>query len=311
MEAASLFYNRFGRLRSGWRFGVFIAAFLAVGGVFGLIVTAILSQLPIGYDSGSPMFLVLNGLVSLIPALVIGWLCGKFFEDLPFRAIGASFTNGWLKHLGLGLLLGAASLSLAAFIGIIFGGLSFEFDSGFGSTTILVTLFASFAVFAAAAAFEEALFRGYMLQTFSRAGLAWLAITMTSVFFAAVHLGNPAAGVISTLNTALAGVWFGLAYLKTRGLWFPFGMHLMWNWMQGAFFGIEVSGLTDITTAPLLKEIDRGPAWLTGETYGIEGGIACTIAIVISIIAIQYLPFLKPNEEMLALTSSERSEFQP
>lgn len=305
MESPSIFYNGFGRLRSCWRFAVFLGAFIVTAGILGISAAAILSQLPFGYGPGSTMFLVANGVVSFIPAIVVGWLCGKFFEDLPFRAIGAAFTKGWLKHLVLGLLIGSVTLSLAAFIGIAFGGLGFEYDAGFEINTIIRTLLSSLAVFAAAAAFEEAFFRGYMLQTFSRAGLAWLAIALTSIFFGAVHLGNPDAGIISTLNTALAGIWFGLAYLKTRDLWFPFGMHLMWNWMQGAFFGIEVSGLTDITTAPLLKEIDRGPAWLTGETYGIEGGIACTIAIIVSIITIHYLPFLKADEEMLALTSSE------
>jgi hypothetical protein len=116
------------------------------------------------------------------------------------------------------------------------------------------------------------------------------------------HLRNPDANWVSTTNTALAGIWFGLAYLKTRDLWFPFGIHLMWNWAQGAVFGIEVSGLKNIATATLLKEIDRGPAWLTGENYGIEGGIACTIAIIIAIAAIHFLP-VRADEEMIAMTS--------
>ena len=75
--------------------------------------------------------------------------------------------------------------------------------------------------------------------------------------------------------------------------------------MLGAFFGIEVSGLKDITTAPLFREIDTGPFWLTGEAYGIEGGIVCTIALIVSTIIIYFSPFLKPSEEMLALTDKE------
>jgi len=81
-----------------------------------------------------------------------------------------------------------------------------------------------------------------------------------AALFASGHLGNPNASAFAWLNTFLAGVWFGVAYWKTGDLWFPFGMHLAWNWMQGAFFGIEVSGLTEITASPLLKEIDRGPS---------------------------------------------------
>jgi hypothetical protein len=196
------------------------------------------------------------------------------------------------------------SLGIAVAIAMLLGGLSFEPDLDFDSGAIVKGLLVSLAIFASAAAFEEALFRGYILQTFTRAGLAWLAICGTAALFAMVHLGNPDANWVSTTNTALAGVWFGLAYLKTRDLWFPFGMHLMWNWAQGAVFGIEVSGLKDIAPATLLKEIDRGPAWLTGENYGIEGGIACTVAIVVSIALIHFLP-IKADEEMVAMTSGE------
>jgi hypothetical protein len=113
------------------------------------------------------------------------------------------------------------------------------------------SLLISLAVFIVGAAFEEALFRGYLLQTFARADLAWLAIALTSLFFAVGHLGNANATHLSTVNTALAGVWFSVAYLKTRALWFPFSLHLMWNWFQGAIFGIEVSGITSLTAAPI------------------------------------------------------------
>ena len=77
------------------------------------------------------------------------------------------------------------------------GGERFELDLDKGSNNVIWSLGLSFVVFAVAAAFEEALFRGYLLQTFSRSGLARLAIAGTSVFFGVVHLGNPNASAIS------------------------------------------------------------------------------------------------------------------
>jgi membrane protease YdiL (CAAX protease family) len=300
MELKSIFVGRSNILRSGWRFAVFFIAFIVLAVAFGGVAQTLLISANISTDEGSMSSLVVNAVFSLIPALLIGWLCGKLLEGLPFRALGAWFTRFWAMHLILGLVMGTATIGLAVLIAVAFGGLRFTLNP---SQEILITLAVSFMVFAIAGAFEEALFRGYILQTFNRSGLGWLAIILTSVFFGIVHIRNPSAGSISTLNTILAGVWFGIAYLKTRDLWFVWGMHLMWNWVQGAVFGIEVSGLTDITTAPLLKEIDKGPTWLTGENYGIEGGIACTIALIVSTVAIYFLPILKPTEEMLALTS--------
>ena len=194
----------------------------------------------------------------------------------------------------------------AVAITVGFGGLRFDFNQAQEGAAIGRTLMISLVVFIVAAAFEEAFFRGYLLQTFARARLAWVAILLTSVFFAAAHLTNNNANYLSTVNTALAGIWFSVAYLKTRTLWFPFGLHLMWNWFQGAIFGIEVSGVTSLTTAPLLKETDVGPVWLTGESYGIEGGIACTIALLVSTLCIWFLPIFKPTEEMMKLTGEER-----
>jgi len=305
MDAKSIFLNQSNRLRSGWRLTIFLLAFIIFGGLAGAVVQQILSRLQIDSQPGSVLYLAANGLVSFTIAVLLGWLCGKFLENLPFRALGAWFTKNWFKDLFFGLLLGAFTLSLAVLAAMAFGGLSFQTNQTYGMSAILLTLGSSFLIFAAAAAAEEAFFRGYILQTFARANLAWLAIILTSVFFATVHLNNPNSDYISSINTALAGIWFGAAYLKTRNLWLPFGIHLAWNWMQGAFFGIEVSGIKEVTTAPLLQEVDSGPAWLTGEQYGIEGGIACTIALLASIALIYFLPFLKPTEEMLALTSEE------
>jgi membrane protease YdiL (CAAX protease family) len=312
MDLKGIFINEFGRLRSGWRFATFLGVFIFVSLVVGTLAAAILWFVHIDINSHRTLFITLNGVLSLIPAIGLGWLCGWFFEGLPFRALGCWFTNGWLKHLGLGCLVGAVTIGLAVLIASAPGGLSFTLDVAKGQEAVFETLGTSLSVFAVAAAFEESLFRGYMLQTLNRAGLGWLAIAMTAIFFGLVHLGNPGANAISTANTMLAGVWFGVAYLKTRDLWFPFGIHLVWNWMQGSVFGIEVSGLTEISPAPILNEVDRGPAWLTGESYGIEASIACTAAILVSIVLIYYLPGIRPSEEMLAMTSREtlRSEIQ-
>ena len=60
-----------------------------------------------------------------------------------------------------------------------------------GPRAIGQTLTVSFLLFVLAAAAEEMLFRGYPLQTLTRANLAWLGVLLTSVPFAVAHLWNP------------------------------------------------------------------------------------------------------------------------
>lgn len=299
-----LFFDDREKLRSGWRASIFLAGFIFTAAILAILAYRSVEAVGIDVSAASSSGMILNAAVSLTPAILLGWLCAKYLEGLPFRSLGVSLTTNWHRHLLVGSGLGAATMALSVVITMISGGLGFGLNSAATTGQIAGSLAVSLLIFGAAAAFEEVLFRGYILQTFARSGLAWLAIILTSVFFGAVHLGNPNAGVISTVNTMLAGVWFGLAYLKTRDLWFVWGLHLTWNWVQGSIFGIEVSGITSVTLWPLLKEIDHGPSWLTGVDYGIEGGIVCTIAIIISVVLIFKLPAVEPDPELLKMTTS-------
>jgi membrane protease YdiL (CAAX protease family) len=306
MNVKEIFYNQSGRLRSGWRFLIFQLFIIFLGAVIVAAADFVLQKLQFGDNNSGLLFFIYRNAVFLLLAILGGWLCGRFLEDLPFRALGCAFTNGWLKHLFAGLMVGAVSISIAVLIAVLFGGMRLEFNQNAGQSAILLTLSVSLVVFVIGAAAEEAYFRGYVLQTFARAHLAWLAIAFTALFFAWAHFNNPSAGWISVTNTALAGVWFGAAYLKTRDLWFPFGIHLIWNWLQGAIFGIPVSGITELTTAPLFQQTEKGSDFLNGGSYGVEGGFSATIALIISMVLIYFLPVLKPSEEMLALTGEEK-----
>jgi membrane protease YdiL (CAAX protease family) len=222
----------------------------------------------------------------LISSLIVGWSCGALLEEIPFAGLGCSPHRGWLKNFLLGSLLGAVSLFLAALLTTLTRGIHFSFDPA-GARLIGQTLIVSILIFLFAAAAEEVFFRGYPLQTMTRANLAWVGVVLTSVPFAAAHLRNPnvVAG-FTFINTALAGVWLAVAYLRTRSLWLPFGLHWSWNWAQASVLGLPVSGVDRFAPAPLLKAINAGPDWLTGGAYGIEGGAACTIALLISTLVI-------------------------
>jgi hypothetical protein len=207
-------------------------------------------------------------------------------EELPFAALGCSPHRGWLRNFLIGSVLGAASLFFAGLLTSLTRGIRFSFDPA-GAKFIGQTLLVSVLIFLFAGAAEEILFRGYPLQTLTRARLAWLGVLLTSVPFAAAHLKNPnAVPGFTFINTALAGVWLAVAYLRTRSLWLSFGLHWSWNWAQASLLGLPVSGIERIAPAPLLKAINAGPDWLTGGAYGIEGGAACTIALLISTVVI-------------------------
>jgi len=285
MEAYNFFINEEGHLRSGWRLAIFAVSFLICAqlsevlllwGLSGMLRRSApeIARSNWGFAAGHGAILISAGFV--------GWACGRLFEELPLRALGCLPQRGWLKHFGIGSALGAASLFLAALLATVTRGIHFRLDTA-SAQSIGVTVAGSALIFLFAAAAEEMLFRGYPLQNLTRANLAWLGILLTSVPFAAAHLKNPnVAPVFTFVNTALAGLWLAVAYLRTRSLWLPLGLHWSWNWTQASLLGLPVSGIDRIAPAPLLRAINSGPDWLTGGAYGIEGGAACTIALLIS-----------------------------
>ena len=306
MNFSEIFLNQAGRLRSGWRFTIFLCSFFLLSTIFVIGAIAILANLPIGFSQESLLAFIVPFAISTAICIFLGWLFGKVFEDLPFRALGCWFTKNWLKDLILGLLIGTFSLGIAVLIAFAFGGMKFQMNQTAGSSAIFLTLGVTLLIFTFGAMSEETLFRGYLLQTMSRSKLFWIGALLTSLLFASGHLNNPNVTTFAWINTFIAGFWLAVAYLKTRNLWFPFGIHLAWNWMQGAFFGISVSGLEKLASAPVLHVTEKGNSFIGGGDYGIEGGIACTIALIVSTALIYFMPILKPTDEMLALTSEEK-----
>jgi membrane protease YdiL (CAAX protease family) len=309
MNLSDSFLNQFGRLRSGWRFLIFAVLYIVgMNLVLSIYVTIAVSAL--GNNANAFLHSAVSNLaqavILLALAILLGWGCGGLLEGLPFRALGWSFRRRWLHDWLMGSLIGALSLALAALIATAGGSLRFRMNETGSSGSVFNTLILSALVFILLAALEEAIFRGYPLQTMTRAHLAWAAIIITAVIFSWGHLNNPnAVPGFTFVNTALAGVWLAIAYLRTRNLWLPLGIHWAWNWSMSAVFGIPVSGITRVTPDPLLRATDLGPAWLTGGNYGLEGGAACTIALLVSTIFIWRTRLVSADEEMLRLTDQE------
>ena len=309
MDLKQIFINPVGRLRSGWRVLIFILVYVCLLFLLSTLVRigyAVGLRIAPSRNLGAFVEDFIFRLILLASALAAGYLCNRWLEGLPWRALGLTLHARWWRDFIVGSLIGVASLALATAIAVVAGGLNFTASPRTMVLRVVQTLVMSALLFIFAALAEEALFRGYPLQTLTRAHLAWLAILLTSVPFAAVHLQNPnVVKGFTFINTALAGTWLAVAYLRTRSLWLPLGVHWSWNWALGSLFGLPVSGITTIAPNPLLHGTDLGPAWLTGGSYGIEGGLACTVALIISTIFIWRMRLASATEEMRKLTSAE------
>jgi membrane protease YdiL (CAAX protease family) len=172
--------------------------------------------------------------------------------------------------LGAGLAVFTVVVAIAAAIGI------YHVDGEGDFTRFLPALILT-AIFPAIS--EEMLFRGVLFRWIEDFGGSWAALVVTSALFGAAHLANPNASVIAAVGIAFeAGVMLGAAYMLTRSLWLPMGIHAAWNFTQGEIYDIPVSG-TD--AHGLLTARLSGPPLLTGNGFGLEASL---IAIVVATI---------------------------
>ena len=185
-------------------------------------------------------------------------------DDLPAR--------GALRNLGLGLLIGLVLFSCVVGAAWLAGVYRIV---GQGDTSHL--LLALVATSIMPGFMEELLFRGILFRWIEEFGGSWAALAVTSALFGLAHIMNPNATWFSSFAIAVeAGVLLGGAYMLTRSLWMPIGLHAAWNFTQGEIFDVPVSGLDE---HGLVQAKLSGPELLSGGSFGLEASL---IALVLA-----------------------------
>ena len=227
-----------------------------------------------------------------ISFLALSSIFVRLVDRRNFSALGLSLRPGWGRELCIGLAFGTA---LQLFVlAILFATRSVHFSPA-GEYTLhfwkLVS--ANVLLFAVAGTVEELAFRGYALKWAMSSVGTPAALVISGVLFGAAHGFNPGATFFSTLNTALAGILLALPYVRTRSMWMQIAVHWSWNLALCTIVSLPVSG---INFGPhLFIATDKGPSWLTGGSYGPEGGAVVTIACVAGIACLISTRRLKPS----------------
>jgi len=133
-------------------------------------------------------------------------------------------------------------------------------------------------VLAFGAAGEELLFRGYAFQLLVRTMGEFAAVLPVAVLFGIAHIGNQGVTPLAIVNTIAWGVLLGYAFLLTRSLWLPIGLHFGWNGAM-PLLGVNLSGFT-MGVPGYALHWSMGDAW-SGGRYGFEGNPMTTAAVVI------------------------------
>lgn len=228
-------------------------------------------------------------------ACLVLWI---FVDRQPPEGLGIRFAPGWWRGLFIGLGLGAIMMFTIVNLELFVGWMTLTplFDlTEWWMAGLLLFAYAFHQSFVAGG--EELVMRGYIQQNLTTRLSIPLSVVFSSVMFAILHLpriiwGNVPAllAVIMFVNMALGGFLLGWAFMKTRTLWLPIGIHFSWNYVQYHIIGIGGQGINIVN--------NMGIELLTGGIVGPEAGLLGTLAFLLLILAVWLLPkgWLTPTQ---------------
>jgi uncharacterized protein len=188
-----------------------------------------------------------------------------------FANLGFKVTKWTVPDFLVGVAITAVAIVAVFLVELGIGAITVT-PAAYGSGTFLAT----FGEIVANAAVEEVFYRSLLLSglvvvlSMARWGAnRWVPVVISAVVFGLVHATNPGASAISVLGNALGGLIYAMAFLGARNIWFPFGLHLGWNFTQ-TLLGLPVSGKH---FPGLFTVTSTGPDLVTGGAFGPEAGI--------------------------------------
>jgi membrane protease YdiL (CAAX protease family) len=263
-------------LRIAIRIALYAVLYFAVAFVFGPLL------MWVGGDAGYLPAVTATGLGA---ALFANWLALRMYEGRALPDVGLGWNADARGHLMWGVLGGAVAALLVIAPPLIAGMArlvrSAEGEPSFGAAAVL------FVLLAFGAAGEELFFRGYGFQVLLASAGEWAAVVPVGVVFGLVHMGNPNASALGIVNTVAFGMLFGYAFVRSRDLWLPIGLHFGWN-VTLAVFGAGVSGLRMTMTGREMAWT-AGRLWSGGE-YGPEASVLTSAAVIVLFLALRRAP---------------------
>ncbi|OGW76579.1 MAG: hypothetical protein A3J52_02780 [Omnitrophica bacterium RIFCSPHIGHO2_02_FULL_49_9] len=279
-------------MKSLAKVGSFIFVFIGT-----LLLAKELSSFLFGWD---PSFFSHSGAGHVVFYLVFIFyvvIFQMFVNRAPFSSLGLALYPKWSLTVLKGWCVGCAAFIGYTLLMDYFGVIELRMNRGVGRLILSCLI----AVSAFGIAFtEEVLFRGFFLQTMLKDLPVWIAVTVTGVLFVLFHkLGSVQDFWTVPYDAMLAGGIFSLhlllcaAYLKTKSLYLPIGIH------SGLVFAKVV-----FRDSKLIGVIDPASYW-----FGLKGDARRGfLAWILFLSGIFILKFLISKHEKRAAVQSSQAE---
>jgi len=277
---AGFFRTETGNLRAPWRvlaFGTFLFAAMFLVAQIGAAVGTVLPLERWAREAR----ISLDVTETAIAVVLATWVTGRAVSGEDHRVWDATGLGrfAWRPRVVfLGLAIGALVVAVPTLLMVPLGAMRFE--AAQAADAPLAIAWSGLALMAPAAVWEEMLMRGYVFSACRDGAGTVAAVAITSIGFGLAHVANPDPSIIAIVAVTLAGVFLAIVRVVTGSLVAAIAAHLAFNVMQALVLHAPVSGIALQT--PSYRMASVGPAWLTGGSWGPEGGVAVIISLTLA-----------------------------
>jgi membrane protease YdiL (CAAX protease family) len=240
---------------------------------------------------------IIGSLISylVIPIIALGtlWLGGHYLDNRKFKDYGFNISRRWWLDFILGFILSALLFFLVFLFEKAMGWIKIvdyfqNQRDGYIGMPFVIPLIMGEIFFGIVGLYEEILFRAYPITNLSEGlnkgnSIAKKALTgayiLSAIIFGLFHSGNSNATILGVINIILLGLVLGLPYILSGELSMSIAFHISWNFFQGLIFGFPVNGEQNNLSIIAIEQ--GGPQIWTGGSFGPEGGLIGSIAIVL------------------------------
>lgn len=205
-------------------------------------------------------------------------------EANPIARQGFPLRPGLSGEIARGLATGWGAAVVCVLPLALFGGIAIVLNT---QPAAWGWLFADAAFFALAALAEEIAFRGYGFQRFESVVGPFGASIGFAAFYAILTGLRPGANRLAILVAVVFSLVLSMAYVRTRALWFGWGLNFAWKASRALLFGLAVSGVGNHSS--VIIGTPMGPLGLTGGGYGLDASLVALAALLVALFAVYRL----------------------
>ena len=204
----------------------------------------------------------------------------RYCKGIEKRTVSSMGFNKKIPDYLIGGVVAIVLLAVIMGVCCVLGGISYEGVGKEINGVYMIGLLAGLVVQSAA---EEALSRGFLMNSLAKKIPVPLAVFVSATAFAFPHFSSLMEApiqycIVGIVNLYLISIIFSMLMLCRSNIWIACGLHGVWNFLLYGIFGLTLSGSETAGQGVLNFKVESANL-INGGAYGIEASIITTVVL--------------------------------